>query len=120
MWQCQVCGFLHNGESDDLPQFCPKCGAPKEKFELMSEDDAEMIGEAQLIKEKYSQIFQRLDEILKLAQEGMDLDMDEGCNKIFNRVKEEISGIHKVIEDELAGHAQLCIWVKVAKDGELS
>lgn len=117
MWRCEVCGYLHEG--DEPPEICPKCGAPKEKFELLDEEETEMMRDALQTKEKYAQILEKLDEVFQLAQEGIDLDLDDGCNKIFNKTKEEISGIHKMIKDELAGHAQQCIWVKVASDGEM-
>ncbi len=34
-WQCSVCGYIHFGE--EPPEKCPRCGAPKEKFVLLSE-----------------------------------------------------------------------------------
>ncbi len=36
-WVCTVCGYVHEGE--EPPEKCPQCGAPKEKFKLMSDDD---------------------------------------------------------------------------------
>ena len=117
MWRCEVCGYLHQGE--EPPDFCPKCNAPKEKFELLDEEEAEMMREALDTKEKYAQIQQRLDEIVQIAQEGIDLDLDDGCNQIFARTKEQVSEVHKMIRDELSGHAHQCIWVKVARDGEM-
>ncbi len=40
-WQCSVCGYIHEG--DEAPDRCPMCGAPKEKFVLISEDDNKTI-----------------------------------------------------------------------------
>lgn len=117
MWRCEVCGYLHEG--GEPPDFCPKCGAPKEKFVLLDEEEAQMMRDSLATKEKYRQILTRLDEIFILADEGIKLDLDEGCNEIFARTKVEITGIHKMIKDELAGHAGECIWVKVASDGAL-
>ncbi|MBI2147785.1 hypothetical protein HYU19_04910 [Candidatus Woesearchaeota archaeon] len=34
-WRCLACGYIHEG--DTPPQFCPKCGAPPEEFELLEE-----------------------------------------------------------------------------------
>lgn len=117
MWRCVICGYLHEG--DDPPDLCLKCGAPKEKFELLDEEETGMMKDASLTKIKYEQIFARLEEIIEIADEGILLDLDEGCNKIFALVKEDIATIHGMIKDELAGHAQHCIWVKAARDGEL-
>lgn len=33
IWRCTVCGWLTEGE--EPPEFCPRCGAPREKFELV-------------------------------------------------------------------------------------
>jgi rubredoxin len=117
IWRCEVCGYLHEGE--EPPDFCPKCGAPKEEFVLLDEEEAQMMVDARQTKEKYSQIYERLDEITRLAREGVELDLDEGCNQIFNKTVEAIAEIQKTIKNELAGHAAECIWVKVASDGEM-
>jgi rubrerythrin len=29
-WRCTVCNYVHDGDSP--PDFCPNCGAPKDKF----------------------------------------------------------------------------------------
>ncbi len=117
MWRCEVCGYLHDG--DEPPDLCPKCGAPKDKFELLDEEETEMMMDARATKKKYQEILGRLDEVVKLADEGIELDLDDGCNDLFNKTKDNIAGIQKTIRDELASHAQECIWVKVASDGEM-
>ena len=35
-WKCEVCGYVHEGDSP--PEFCPNCGAPKDKFVKIEED----------------------------------------------------------------------------------
>ena len=117
LWRCGVCGYLHEG--DEPPEICPKCKFPKERFELLDEEETQIMLDARDTKEKYSQIYNHLDEVIRLAQEGIELDLDEGCNEIFNKTLEAIKTVHKMIKDELAGHAAECMWVKVSKDGEL-
>lgn len=34
-WKCSVCGYIHLG--DEPPENCPVCGAPKEKFVLVTD-----------------------------------------------------------------------------------
>ena len=41
LFKCSVCGFVHEGEQ--APDFCPKCGAPKEKFSQLDEEAANKI-----------------------------------------------------------------------------
>ena len=42
-WKCLVCGYIHEG--DEPPDKCPVCGAPKEKFEEVLEENDENAGE---------------------------------------------------------------------------
>lgn len=115
MWRCEVCGYLHEGE--EAPDICPKCGAPKEKFELLDEDEAEMMRDALATREKYAQIYDHLEAINTIAQEGIDLNLDEGCNEIFAKTQSDTETMRKTLKEALAGHADECIWVKVASDG---
>jgi hypothetical protein len=70
-------------------------------------------------REKYAQIYEHLEAVHRLAQEGIDLNLDEGCNDIFGKTQQDIENLRRMIKEELAGHAQECIWVKVASDGLL-
>jgi quercetin dioxygenase-like cupin family protein len=36
-WRCTVCGYIHEGEQP--PEKCPNCGAPKEKFVAVENDE---------------------------------------------------------------------------------
>lgn len=36
-WKCDVCGYVHEGA--EPPEECPQCGAAKEKFAPLAEDD---------------------------------------------------------------------------------
>ena len=38
LWKCSECGYEHNGS--EAPETCPKCGAPKEKFLALSEEES--------------------------------------------------------------------------------
>lgn len=36
-FRCKVCGYIHEGE--EAPERCPLCGASKEKFVEVSEEE---------------------------------------------------------------------------------
>ncbi len=36
-WKCTVCGYIHEGS--EPPEKCPVCGAPREKFEELPEEE---------------------------------------------------------------------------------
>ncbi len=38
-WICVVCGYKIECEEKDLPNFCPQCGVPKDKFEKLDEEE---------------------------------------------------------------------------------
>lgn len=38
-WKCSVCGYVHIGE--EAPNTCPLCGAPKDKFVLLTDDETD-------------------------------------------------------------------------------
>ncbi len=42
-WACDICGYVH--DDDDLPEICPVCGAPKNKFSVRYEDDEAVLGD---------------------------------------------------------------------------
>lgn len=44
VWRCTVCQYEHEGE--EAPERCPVCGAPREKFVLVSEGEPEVVAEA--------------------------------------------------------------------------
>lgn len=39
-WKCTVCGYVHQGEIP--PEKCPMCGAPKEKFILLTDSSSDV------------------------------------------------------------------------------
>ncbi len=36
-WRCRVCGYIHEGQQPPIQ--CPVCGAPRNMFELVDDDD---------------------------------------------------------------------------------
>lgn len=41
-WRCTVCGYIHTG--DEPPEQCPNCGAPKEKFVEIADEESDAGG----------------------------------------------------------------------------
>lgn len=47
-WVCEICGYVHDDE--ELPDTCPVCGAPKDKFSEWNEEDVEELEDDDLDK----------------------------------------------------------------------
>jgi len=63
MWRCTVCGLLYEGENP--PESCPKCGAPAEKFELVSEEQIGVIEHARKTNQLHSDLLAELAKLLR-------------------------------------------------------
>jgi rubredoxin len=108
MWQCSVCGYVHRGE--DAPEKCPKCGAPKEKFEKLSDAQCALIENSRETNEIHMDLFGLLEQAAVLCEEGIDINLDPGCVKIFNELLDVINEKQQEILAEIAIHVKKDKW----------
>ena len=71
LWRCSVCGYVSEGP--EAPDACPKCGAPKDKFIAISEEDADKIFSSDRTNDIHMEIITLAGKIRELAKEGMAL-----------------------------------------------
>jgi rubredoxin len=102
LWKCSVCGFVHEGE--DAPAVCPKCGAPKEKFVKLSDDDAKKVYASDRTNDIHMEIIKLSMKIAELAKEGIEINLDPPCVAVFTKAKDEAWVIKQRSKAELAGH----------------
>lgn len=108
LWKCSVCGYI--AEGDSAPDVCPKCGAPKEKFVKLAEDDANKIFSSDRTNDIHMEIINLAGAIVDLAQEGIELDLDPGCVSAFEKAVDEAWVIKQRCKAELAGHVAKGKW----------
>lgn len=108
LWKCTVCGFLHEGP--DAPDKCPKCGAPKEKFEAMAEEDAQKIYMADRTNDIHMEIIELAMKIKDLAKEGIEINLDPPCVALFQQAHDEAWVIKQRCKAEIAGHVSRGKW----------
>jgi rubredoxin len=108
LWKCSVCGYLHEG--DDAPDFCPKCGAPKDKFAALSEEDAQKIYASDRTNDIHMEIIKLAMKIEALAKEGIAIDLDPPCVGVFKNAKNEAWVLKQRSKAELAGHMSRGKW----------
>lgn len=102
LWKCSVCGFMHDG--DTPPEKCPKCGAPAEKFNALSDEDAKKVYASDRTNDIHMEIIRLAMKIKDLAKEGIEINLDPPCVALFEQAKHEAWIIKQRSKAELAGH----------------
>lgn len=108
LFKCSVCGYIHEGE--EAPDVCPKCGAGKEKFAPLSEEDTQKIYSSNRTNDIHMEIIQLAMKIERLAQEGIGIDLDPPCVAAFTKAKDEAWVIKQRSKAEIAGHVSKGKW----------
>ncbi|HOL92693.1 MAG TPA: rubredoxin, partial [Clostridiales bacterium] len=101
LWKCSVCGYVHAG--DEAPDACPKCGAPKDKFVGLSDEEAEKINKSERTNDIHMEIVVLAERIMALAQEGIDIDLDPPCVALFKAAVKEARVIKQRSKAEMEG-----------------
>jgi hypothetical protein len=108
MWQCRACGFVWDGE--EPPEQCLKCSAKRDKFELLEPKAADAIERARYSNSLHMQIYALLEEIMAIAEEGLDDNLDPGCATIFEQALVQAEFLQQAIKAELQGHMKKGKW----------
>lgn len=102
LWKCSVCGYIHEG--DDAPEACPKCGAPKDKFVKLADEDAKKIYDSDRTNDIHMEIIELSMKIAALAKEGIEINLDPPCVAVFKHALNESWVIKQRSKAEIAGH----------------
>lgn len=102
MWRCSVCGYVHDGEG--APDRCPKCGAKQEKFVQIEDKAMELIERSRFTNSLHMQLYTLLEQVIDMAEDGIDDNLDPGCVKIFKKALADAEVLQQSIKAELQGH----------------
>ena len=108
LWRCGVCGYLHEGDS--APDVCPKCGAPKQQFTLLSDEDAGKIFKADRTNDIHMQLINLAAKMVALCKEGIEINLDPPCVACFTNANNEAWVIKQRSKAELEGHMKRGKW----------
>lgn len=108
LFKCSVCGYVHEGT--EAPDKCPKCGAPKEKFNELDKEAAGKIYASDRTNDIHMELITLATNMQKLAEEGIKLNLDPPCVGVFTAAKEEAWVIKQRSKAELAGHVGKGKW----------
>ncbi len=108
LFRCSACGYVHEG--DDAPERCPKCGAPKEKFAAIDEAETKLIERSKFTNSLHCQLMSIMEEVISLADAGIDDDLDPPCVALFRNAKQQAIVIAQSAKAELRGHVNKGKW----------
>ena len=108
LWKCSFCNYIYEGE--DAPDVCPKCGQKKEKYNALSEEAAKKIYDSERTNDIHMELVTLAMQIEKLAQEGIEIDLDPPCVLLFKQAKNEARVIKQRCKAEIEGHVSRNKW----------
>jgi predicted nucleic acid-binding Zn-ribbon protein len=108
LWKCTVCGLIYEGV--EPPEKCPKCGAPREKFNKLTEQEEQLVTRSRLSNSLHIKAYTLLQELLEIAEKGIADNLDPGCYKIFSEEKEFALITMQRIKAELEAHMKKSKW----------
>lgn len=97
-------------EGDNPPAACPKCGAPAEKFNALTDEEAQKVYTSDRTNDIHMEITQLAMKIEKLAKEGIEINLDPPCVALFEKAKNEAWVIKQRSKAEIAGHMSRGKW----------
>ncbi len=108
LWKCGACGYIHQGE--DAADECPKCGAPKDKFILLTDEEAAKVYAADRTNDIHMELIGLAARIAELCKEGIELNLDPPCVSTFVKAKDEAWVIKQRAKAEMEGHMKKGKW----------
>ena len=108
MWKCSVCGYIHEGA--EAPEKCPKCGAPKEKFAQLTDEEVKKVQMSVRTNDIHMEIIRLANKLKTLAEEGIVIDLDPPSVALFKQAVEEATVIKQRSKAEIAGHVGRGKW----------
>jgi len=106
-YKCTVCGYISD---DEAPELCPKCGAPKEKFENLPEDAAKLIDRARYTNQLHMDMIAIMEEVVDIATEGIEDNLDPACLSVFQKAKKSAIEFVQMSRAEIQGHVGKGKW----------
>ena len=108
MWKCGGCGYIWDGE--EPPDQCPKCGTAQEKYTALDEKAVELVDRSRFTNSLHMNLFALLEQVMEIAEDGIDDNLDPNCVKVFQRALEQADILQQSIKAELQGHMNKGKW----------
>jgi predicted nucleic acid-binding Zn-ribbon protein len=108
MWQCGACGYVWDGETP--PGSCPRCGSAREKYVELDDKALELVERSRFTNSLHMSLYALLEQVMDLAEDGVDDNLDPNCTRIFERALEQAEILQQSIKAELQSHVKRGKW----------
>lgn len=108
LWKCSVCGYTMEGV--EAPENCPKCGAPREKFDALTEEAAKKIYDSYVTNDIHMELIGLAEKMIHLSRKGSDINLDPPCLAIFKNAEAIGYVLKEMSKAEIAGHIAKGKW----------
>jgi hypothetical protein len=108
MWKCGSCRYVWDDE--EPPDRCPKCNAAKERFAELDDKAMELVDRARYTNSLHMQLFTLLEQVMDVAEDGIDDNLDAPCVRIFKKAMAQAEILQQSIKGELEGHMKKGKW----------
>lgn len=108
LFKCTVCGFIY--EAEEALEACPKCGAPKDKHEVLSEEDAAKVYNSDETNDIHMELINLAAAMVGLCEAGIEINLDPGCVDVFEKTMKHAWEIKGLCKAELQGHMKKGKW----------
>lgn len=100
MYRCTNCNYV--ADEDEPPGKCPSCGAAK--FTKLNEKAADLIERSRFSNNLLMQLHLVMDQVLDIAEDGLDENLDPGCTHIFQEAMGQAEELQQLVKAELQAH----------------
>ena len=108
LFKCSVCSLVYEGES--APDKCPKCGQAKENYVELSAEAAALVYKSERTNDIHMEIITLADQIVKLAKEGNEINLDPNCVLGFTKAIAGAYAMKQNSKAELENHMKKGKW----------
>jgi hypothetical protein len=81
-----------------------------ERFVALDETAADLVEQSRFTNNLHMQLFATLEQVIEIAEDGIDDNLDPNCVKIFTRALEQAEVLQQSIKAELQGHMNKGKW----------
>lgn len=108
LFKCSNCNYIY--ESEDFFEYCPMCGAPKDKHVELSKEVSDKTYKAEFTNSLHAELISLASSMVALCDDGIEDDLDPMCAKIFKSSKQMAWQIKQMSKAEIENHVKKEKW----------